>query len=123
MASQPKSINKNDKRKETPESVQFGGDIRKEEGSGKLGLATVTKTKSGHSFIMDDSEGNESVTLQHRSGSAVQMMPDGAVHITAHNSLYTVVFGENRMTVTGAHDITVKGDCSLRVYEIGRAHV
>lgn len=116
MASQPKSINKNDKKKETPEAVNFGGDIRKEEGSGKHGLATVTKTKSGHSFILDDSEGHESVTLQHRSGSAVQMMPDGAVHITAHNSLYTVVFGENRMTVTGAHDITVKGDCSLRVY-------
>ncbi len=116
MSSQPKSQNKNDKRKETPEAVEFGGDIRKEEGAGKYPHYWSHKTRSGHNFVMDDSKGHESVTLQHRSGSAIQMMPDGAIHITAHNSMYTVVFAENRMVVTGAQDVTVKGDCSLRVY-------
>lgn len=43
-------------------------------------------------------------------------MPDNSVHMTTHNGRYDIVFGEDRMTVTGAKDITVKGDGSLRVY-------
>lgn len=102
--------------KETPEDWSRHEDARKGQGAGEYPNQMVYKSRSGHSLIFDDSQGHESVTLQHRSGSVIQMQPDGAVHITAHNSLYTVVFGENRMTVSGAQDITVKGDASLRVY-------
>ena len=101
---------------ETPEDWSRNEDARKGQQAGEYPNQMVYKSRSGHNLIFDDSQGSESVTLQHRSGSVVQMMPDGAVHITAHNSMYTVVFGENRMTVSGAQDITVKGDASLRVY-------
>ena len=74
------------------------------------------KTRSGHTFQMDDSQGGETITLQHRGGTAIIIAPDGTLNITAHNGKYEVVFGEDRMTISGAQDITVKGDASMRVY-------
>jgi len=74
------------------------------------------KTRSGHVFQLDDTQGGETVTLQHRGGTAIQIAPDGTLNITAHNGKYEVIFGEDRMTVSGAQDITVKGSASMRVY-------
>jgi hypothetical protein len=91
-------------------------DIRGEKDAGDYPNYWSHKTRSGHSFIMDDSDGKESVTLQHRSGAAIQMLPNGAMNMTTHNGQYNVVFGENRVTISGAQDITVKGDASMRVY-------
>lgn len=76
---------------------------------------TSTRTRSGHTFILDDSDGAETVTLQHRSGSMVQFLPDGAVQFVSHNGQYTFVFGENRVVITGANDVTIKGDCSMLI--------
>lgn len=110
------SKNPNPGKKTPDDDWTWWEDTRSKEGSGKYPDYMSYKSRSGHSMIFDDTKGHESVTIQHRSGSAIQMREDGSVHIIAHNSKYDVVFGENRMTVTGAHDITVKGDASLRVY-------
>jgi hypothetical protein len=97
----------------TPKEWDEVQDARKLPGAGKYPNYWAHKTRSGHVFMMDDSKGAESVTLQHRGGSMLQIMPDGKVHIRAQNGQHTVVFGENRMYVTGAHDITVDGAASL----------
>lgn len=76
---------------------------------------TSQRTRSGHSITLDDSKGAESVTIKHRSGSMVQFLPDGAIHFVSHNGQYTTVFGENRMTITGAFDVVVQGGGSLQV--------
>lgn len=89
---------------------------RKQKGAGKHPHYFSWKTRSGNAIQIDDSQGNESVTIQHRSGAAIQMLADGSMHMTSHNGKYEVVFGEDRMTVSGLQDITVKGDASLRVY-------
>ena len=91
-------------------------DARKAQSVGSYPDYFSWKTRSGHVLQLDDSQGAETVTLQHRSGTAIQMAHDGSLHITAHNGKYEVTFGENRMTISGAQDITVKGDASLRVY-------
>jgi hypothetical protein len=91
-------------------------DARKAKSAGSYPDYFSWKTRSGNLFQMDDSKGGETVTLQHRSGTAIQMAPDGSLHITAHNGKYEITFGENRMTISGAQDITVKGDASMRVY-------
>jgi hypothetical protein len=91
-------------------------DPRVGEGSGEYSEYTSFKSRSGHIFQLDDSQGAETITLQHRGGTAFQVSPDGSLHITAHNGRYDITFGENRMTISGAQDITVKGDASLRVY-------
>jgi hypothetical protein len=115
MASGPESKNTNPG-KETPDEFNVFGDARGRKGAGEYPNYWNFKDRSGNSFGMDASEGNESITIQHRGGSAVQFHPDGSLHITAHNGKYEITFGENRMTISGAQDITVKGDASLRVY-------
>ena len=105
--------NKKDKTEKTWDGAK---DSREHKEAGKYPNYHAFKTRSGHNIIYDDSKGNESLTIQHRGGSAIQFLPNGAVQMTAHNGKYNIVFGENRMTVTGANDITVKGDGSMRVY-------
>lgn len=75
----------------------------------------ITKTKSGHVIMTDDTKGSEHVTIQHRGGSMLQLTPDGAISIGAQNGMYQIIFGENRMLITGAQDITVQGGGSLYV--------
>jgi len=102
-------------RRRTPESWDGPQDARSLTGAGKYPNYYAQKTRSGHVFMMDDSEGAENVTLQHRSGTMIQVGPSGVLNITSHNGQYNIVFGENRMMITGAQDITVQGDSSLRV--------
>jgi uncharacterized protein (DUF2345 family) len=105
-------------KKQTPKKWKqpHKSDARKAKSAGSYPDYFSWKTRSGNLFQMDDSQGGETVTLQHRSGTAIQMAPDGSMHITAHNGRYDIIFGEDRMTISGAQDITIKGDASIRVY-------
>lgn len=103
-----------DKRR-TPESWDGPEDARTLPGAGKYPNYYSHKTRSGHVIMMDDSDGAEHVTIQHRGGTMIQIGPTGTLNITSHDGQYNIVFGENRMLVTGAHDISVQGDASLRV--------
>jgi hypothetical protein len=98
---------------DTPSQWDGPQDARKLPGAGKYPNYWAHKTRSGHVLMLDDSKGAESVTLQHRGGSMIQMLPDGKVHIRSQNGRYDVTFGENRMYVSGAQDITVDGAASL----------
>lgn len=104
------------KKKKTPEEFDVKQTPRNAKGAGEYPNYFSWKDRSGNNWGTDSSKGNESMWFQHRSGTAVEMHPDGALHITAHNSKYEVTFGENRVTISGAQDITVKGDASLRVF-------
>lgn len=99
----------------TPPTWDGPEDARKLPGAGKYPNFYVHKTRSGHTLIMDDSKGAEHVTLQHRGGSMVQLQPDGKLYISAQNGQYNIVFGENRMKITGAYDISVDGAASLKI--------
>jgi uncharacterized protein YaiE (UPF0345 family) len=100
-------------RGETPDDWNGPEDARK--GAGQYPNYWVRKTRSGHTFIFDDTQDKEHITLQHRSGAMLQMMPDGAIQIVAHRGQYNLVFGESRVKITGAQDITVDGDASFKV--------
>lgn len=89
---------------------------RKGKGAGENPNYFAWKDRSGNNWGADATKGHESMWFQHRSGTGVELFPDGAMHLTAHNSKYEITFGENRITISGAQDITVKGDASLRVY-------
>ena len=75
----------------------------------------ITKTKSGHVIMADDTKGSEHVTIQHRSGSMIQFMPDGSLSIGVQKGMYQIIFGENRMLITGAYDVSVQGGGSLSI--------
>lgn len=109
------TTNKSDPKDVTPEKWNGPEDARTKKGAGVYPNYYTQRTRSGHVLTFDDSEDHESVTMQHRSGSMVQFMPDGAVQFVAQNGQYTFVFGENRVKITGAYDVTVEGAASLRV--------
>jgi hypothetical protein len=104
-------------KKKSPKNWKGPPDARREEGAGKYPNQFLSAhSRSGHSIVIDDSEGKESMTFQHRGGSAMQFLPNGAIQVVAHNSMYHLVFGQNRLSITGANDLTVKGDGSMLVY-------
>lgn len=99
----------------TPDSLSFPEDKRKHAKAGVYPYYNVIyKGRDGATIIGDSSEGAESLTIQGRGGEMIQMT-EGSVRITSHNGMYTVVLGENRMYITGSHDITVDGDASWRI--------
>jgi hypothetical protein len=101
-----------DPRGKTPETWSSPEDARKN--GGTYPNYWVRKTRSGHVMMLDDTKDNEHMTFQHRSGSMVQFMPDGAVQIVTHKGRYDITFGEQRVKVTGAQDTTVDGDASYK---------
>jgi uncharacterized protein (DUF2345 family) len=105
----------NDPKSTTPPQWSGPNDARKGKGAGTYPNYYVKKTRSGHVFMMDDSQNAEHVTLQHRSGAMIQFMPDGAIQFVSHNGQYNLIFGENRVMITGAYDVTVNGGGSLKV--------
>lgn len=109
------SLNPNESAKETPKKFQTAKSPRTLQGE-RYPNYWEQKDRSGNHIGMDANKGKEAIYIQHRSGTAIEMHPDGALHITAHNSKYEITFGENRMTISGAQDISVKGDASLRVF-------
>lgn len=102
-------------KKESPKTWSGKKDARELPGAGKYPNYYSHKTRSGHVFMMDDSNGAEHLTLQHRSGTAIQFHPDGSIQLTAHNGSYEIIFGEKRMKITGSYDVAVEGAASLRV--------
>lgn len=111
----PKPPTSTDPKETTPRKWTGPEDARTYKGAGVYPNYYTKRTRSGHVFTLDDSEDNESITLQHRGGSMVQFMPDGAVQFVAQNGQYTFVFGENRVEIHGAYDVTVHGSGSMRV--------
>ena len=92
-------------------------DARTEKGAGDYPNYYTHRTRSGHVITLDDSKDHESITIQHRGGSMMQFMPDGAVQFVSQNGRYSFIFGEDRMEIHGAQEITVHGNATLRVDE------
>jgi hypothetical protein len=97
----------------TPKDFKTPPDAR--DTGGEYPNQYIKKTSSGHVLIMDDTLGSEHITMQHRSGSMVQFTPDGRITFIAQSGQYSVIFGENRMLITGAHDVVVEGMASMKV--------
>lgn len=82
---------------------------------GKYPNYNVIRTPSGHSIMIDDTKGAESVTIEHRSGSMIQYQADGTVVMRNRKNKTEITFGDNKMLITGQYDITVNGGASMKV--------
>ena len=73
----------------------------------KYPFNNITQTASGHSFEMDDTPGKERVRVQHRSGSFIEMQPDGTeVH---------KIYGDGYEIIAGAKNVMIKGQCNITI--------
>ena len=72
----------------------------------------VTETESGHVIEIDDTKDSERIHVYHKSGTFVEMQPNGDV-VTQHKNGFRTVTGNDKLHVTKDLDIIVDGNINL----------
>lgn len=83
-------------------------------------------TPSGHVIQLNDTPAGERVLVKHRTGSAVDMLPDGSMAIssrgkmifTVRSDMSIVVHGDVSWAVDGDFNLDVKGNFNLKALNI-----
>jgi len=75
----------------------------------------VIETASGHSIELDDTPGGERIMIYHNSGSYVQVDPVGTSTYKSTGDKFDVNESNMHVYVGGKSDVTILGDCYLRV--------
>lgn len=79
-------------------------------------------TRSGHVMQFNDTPAGERVLLKHRTGTAVDMLPDGSMALSANGNLVLtvmkdqtiVIHGNVKYEVNGDFDFDVKGNFNVK---------
>lgn len=84
----------------------------------------ITQTESGHSFEMDDTPTRERVKLMHRTGTFIEMHPNGDEVHKVYGDGYEITIKNKNVLIQGNCNITIAGDSVTEVqgnkYEIVR---
>jgi len=75
----------------------------------------IQQTESGHSFEMDDTPSKERVRLQHRSGTFMEMHPNGDEVHKIYGDGYEIIIGGKNVSIKGQCNITVGGACVVNI--------
>jgi hypothetical protein len=67
----------------------------------------VLVTESGHTVEYDDSPGAERVHIAHRSGTFIEMHPDGTIVIRSTKDTFDLTSGNKNEYVKGTHNLTI----------------
>lgn len=81
----------------------------------------VTETESGHIIEIDDTAGAERIHVYHKSGTYIEIDPNGSVVRRTKGSSYEIVDKNGYISVTGDASVSVKG--SVKVYVGGDADI
>ena len=72
-------------------------------------------TESGHIVELDDTRGNERISIEHRTGTFYEIDKDGNEIHRVVNDNYTVICKDNELYVGGKVNIKVLGDATLDI--------
>lgn len=86
-----------------------------EEFKGEYPYNKVYKSEGGHLIEIDDTPDHQRLLEQHVSGTYREMKPNGNYVHKVVNDNYTIVAGDDFISIEGAAQIVVKGSCQLRV--------
>lgn len=75
----------------------------------------ITQTESGHSFEMDDTPTRERIRLQHRSGTFIEMHPNGDEVHKVYGDGYEITIKNKNVLVEGTCTVTINGDSNINV--------
>jgi len=92
-------------------------------GKTRYPYASVLETQSGHVIVYDDTPGSERVIIKHRSGSGIEMRPDGSILIKADKNIIssvsgnstTIIEGDTKLEYGGSVDMNIAGDFNINV--------
>lgn len=89
-----------------PDTVSVGDDKQ-------YGQAYTYNTPSGHIIEYNDTSGNERILLRHKSGTAINLGPDGSV-VIASKERVDLIAGDHTLTARNG-TLTYEGDLTLNV--------
>lgn len=75
----------------------------------------VMKTESGHQIEVDDTPGAERINVYHKSGTYVEIGPDGQLVTKTAGSRFDVTVGQETVYIGGSATVDVQGDVNLTV--------
>jgi hypothetical protein len=75
----------------------------------------VKQTRSGHMFEMDDTNSRERVRLQHRTGTFIEMQPNGDEVHKVYGDGYEIIIKDKHVQIQGKCVIEVLGDAFIHV--------
>lgn len=76
----------------------------------------ITQTESGHMFEMDDTPGGERVRIHHRSGTFIEMHPNGDEVHKIYGNGYEIISKNKNVLIKGVCSVTIENDCLIQVY-------
>lgn len=76
---------------------------------------TIQQTEGGHSFEMDDTPTRERVRLQHRSGTFLEMHPNGDEVHKIYGTGYEIQLKGKNVLIKGTCNITIEGNANMDV--------
>jgi hypothetical protein len=79
------------------------------------GHNNITATESGHTFEMDDSLGRERIRLSHRTGTFIEMHPNGDEVHKVYGNNYIITVKDNNVLIQGSCVVTIDGDSFLHI--------
>ena len=74
----------------------------------------VMETKSGHVFELDDTPGAERVHIYHRTGTFIEMHPDGDVVVKSNKTSYHLSMGDFNIYVAGDCNVTAEKSIHMK---------
>lgn len=75
----------------------------------------VHETESGHVIELDDTPEAERVHIAHKNGSFIEWTSEGNRVEKVTKDKYSIILGDNFVSIDGSCSITVKGDCNIKV--------
>lgn len=75
----------------------------------------VTQTESGHIFELDDTKDRERIKLMHRSGTFIEMNPDGSEVHKVFGDGYEITVKDKQVLVKGKCSVTIMGDSIVEI--------
>ena len=75
----------------------------------------VQQTEAGHKFEMDDTPTRERICLSHRTGTFIEMHPNGDEVHKVYGNGFSIVVSNKNVLITGDCNITIGGDCNIEV--------
>jgi hypothetical protein len=75
----------------------------------------VIETESGHVLELDDTKDSERINLAHRTGTFIEMRPDGSQITRIVKDNYQIISGNNFVVVEGNCNVTINGNANIYV--------
>lgn len=96
---------------------RMGPDIHPKVQDSYTSLATL-ETASGHLIELDDTQGNERVKVTHKTGTFIEIKPDGSIFMNTVADMDSTVTGNFKLKVTGNTEIESGGNFSVNAPRI-----